>query len=186
MGNKITIDSSTLMNKVFEVIEAKNIFNIELEKISVIIHPSSYVHALVKYNNGMIKIIAHDTTMEIPIFNSMFNNQNRFEYNKPVNYDKLNNLNFQKVDKKKFPLIKILNLIPKKISLFETIVVSANDEIVRMFLNGNIEYDEISKKLLNFVKNKKFTKYKKKSPKHVNEIINLDKYVRFKINPKSV
>ena len=95
----------------------------------------------------MIKIIAHDTTMEIPIFNSIFNNQNRFEYNKPVNYDKLNNLNFQKVDKKKFPLIKILNLIPKKISLFETIVVSANDEIVRMYLKGNIEYDEISKKI---------------------------------------
>ena len=76
MGNKITVDSSTLMNKVFEVIEAKNIFNISLDQISVIIHPSSYIHAIVKFDNGMIKIIAHDTTMEIPIFNSIYENKN--------------------------------------------------------------------------------------------------------------
>ena len=63
------------MNKVFEVIEAKNIFNISLDQISVIIHPSSYIHAIVKFDNGMIKIIAHDTTMEIPIFNSIYENK---------------------------------------------------------------------------------------------------------------
>ena len=72
MGNKITVDSSTLMNKVFEVIEAKNIFKIKLNKISILIHPKSYVHAIIKFNSGMIKIIAHDTTMDIPIFNSIY------------------------------------------------------------------------------------------------------------------
>ena len=72
MGNKITVDSSTLMNKVFEVIEAKNIFKINLNKISILIHPKSYVHAIIKFNSGMIKIIAHDTTMDIPIFNSIY------------------------------------------------------------------------------------------------------------------
>ena len=186
MGNKITVDSSTLMNKVFEVIEAKNIFNISLDQISVIIHPSSYIHAIVKFDNGMIKIIAHDTTMEIPIFNSIYENKKKYHKIKNIDTDVLNNLNFQKVNYKKFPLIKILDLIPEKISLFETILVSANDEIVKMYLKGEIDYRDISKKLLSFIKNKKFTKYKKKTPRTLSEINALDRYVRFKLNPKGV
>ena len=63
-GKKITIDSSTLMNKVFEVIEAKKIFNLEYNQIGIIIHPQSFVHAILKFSDGMIKIIAHETTME--------------------------------------------------------------------------------------------------------------------------
>ena len=70
MGKKISIDSSTMMNKVFEVMETNKIFNIPLNKISILIHPSSYIHAIVKFSNGIIKIIAHDTSMKIPIFNS--------------------------------------------------------------------------------------------------------------------
>ena len=70
-GKKITIDSATLMNKVFEVIEAKNIFNLDYKKISILIHPKSYVHAIIKFKNGLIKIIVHDTDMKIPIFNSI-------------------------------------------------------------------------------------------------------------------
>ena len=72
MGKKISIDSATLINKIFEVIEAKKIFNIELNKIKIIIHPSSYVHALIKFDNGLINLVAHDTSMEIPIFNSLY------------------------------------------------------------------------------------------------------------------
>ena len=77
MGKKITIDSSTLMNKVFEVIEAKHIFELPYIKISILTHPNSYVHALVKFSNGLIKIIAHDTTMKIPIFNTIFTNDKK-------------------------------------------------------------------------------------------------------------
>ena len=57
MGKKITIDSATLMNKVFEVIEAKNIFNLPYNKISILTHPNSYIHAIIKFNNGLIKIL---------------------------------------------------------------------------------------------------------------------------------
>ena len=105
---------------------------------------------------------------------------------KNIDTDVLNNLNFQRVNYKKFPLIKILDLIPEKISLFETILVSANDEIVKMYLKGEIDYRDISKKLLFFIKNKKFTKYKKKTPRTLSEINALDRYVRFKLNPKGV
>jgi len=69
MGKKITIDSATLMNKVFEIIEAKKIFNIPYKRLKILVHPKSYVHALIKFNDGMIKIIAHDTNMTIPIQN---------------------------------------------------------------------------------------------------------------------
>ena len=65
MGPKISIDSSNMMNKVFEVIEAKKIFNVDYNKLNIIVHPSSYVHAIIKFNDGMVKIIVHDTTMEI-------------------------------------------------------------------------------------------------------------------------
>ena len=77
MGKKITIDSSTLMNKVFEIIEAKKIFNLSYNKLEILIHPQSYVHAIIKFNDGLIKIIAHETTMDIPIFNSIYYNEKK-------------------------------------------------------------------------------------------------------------
>ena len=73
-GKKISVDSATMINKVYEVIEAKNIFNLPYNKINILIHPNSYVHALLKFNNGLIKIVVHDTTMKIPIFNTLYNN----------------------------------------------------------------------------------------------------------------
>ena len=72
MGKKITIDSATLMNKLFEVIEAKNIFDIPYKKIEILIHPKSYVHAIIKFKNGLTKLLIHDTSMKIPIFNSIY------------------------------------------------------------------------------------------------------------------
>ena len=93
MGHKISIDSSTMMNKVFEIIEAKNIFQISLKKLSILIHPKSYIHAILKFNDGMIKIIAHDTTMEIPIFNSIYENCKKNFSSKNIDIKKLNNLN---------------------------------------------------------------------------------------------
>ena len=72
MGKKITIDSATLMNKVFEVIEAKNIFNLSYGKISILTHPKSYLHAITKFKNGLTKLLLHDPDMKIPIYNSIY------------------------------------------------------------------------------------------------------------------
>ena len=72
MGRKISIDSATLINKVYEVIEARNIFNMPLDKIEIIIHPKSYVHAIVKFKNALIKILIHEPDMKIPIYNSLY------------------------------------------------------------------------------------------------------------------
>ena len=72
MGKKISIDSSTMMNKLFEVIEAKKIFNITYSKIKILVHPKSYIHALVKFKSGITKILLHEPDMKIPIHNSIY------------------------------------------------------------------------------------------------------------------
>ena len=64
MGKKITIDSATMMNKVFEIIEAKKIFNLNYKQLEILIHPKSYLHAIVKFNNGLSKLLVHDTNMK--------------------------------------------------------------------------------------------------------------------------
>ena len=101
MGKKISIDSATLVNKLFEVIEAQRLFNIDIKKISIKIHHQSYIHSIIKFKSGLIKICAHEPDMSIPIANSLDKNFGYRSKNK-INFKILNNLNFIDVDKKKF------------------------------------------------------------------------------------
>ena len=186
MGAKISVDSSTLMNKVFEIIEAKKIFNIELKKFKILIHPNSYVHAIVKLKNGLTKIVAHDTDMKIPITNSLYLNENKFIKTKSINVKILNDLKLTEVNKKKFPLIKLLKEVPKNNTLFETLLVSMNDELVSLFLNKKISYDQISKNLLSQINLKCFSKYKRKKLNNLAQIEKLNNFVRLKTKTLSV
>jgi 1-deoxy-D-xylulose-5-phosphate reductoisomerase len=183
MGKKISIDSATMMNKVFEVIEAKNIFNLSYDKISILIHPESYVHAILKFNNGLIKIIGHETSMKIPIFNTLYLDTQKTLKTKNLDIKKLNNLNLNSVEYNRYPAVKLLHNLPKASSLYETVLVSANDELVKLFLEGKIEFTDIFTQLS---KLNKFNMYKKIKPNNVNEIIELNKYVRLKIATISV
>ena len=182
MGKKITVDSSTLMNKVFEIIEAKKIFNINYKKLSILIHPDSYIHALIDYKDGLKKIIAHDTTMEIPIFNSLYSNLDKSINSKELDIKKLNNLNLSKVNYQKFPVVKIIDKLPNNNSLFETVLVSANDRLVELYLNNKIQYLDISKKLNSILKLNEFVSMKKKYPQKIYQILKLNEYVRLKID----
>ena len=181
MGKKITIDSSTLMNKVFEVIEAKNIFNLEYKKIKIIIHPQSFIHALIQFSDGMLKIIAHETTMDIPIRNTIYNNHKKHFNYKNLNFNKLNNAKFLKVDTKKYPYVKIIDKLPKISSLYETVLVTANDEYVRLFLDKKIKYSDIINKTLKIINRKEFIKLKKILPSNISDVITTSKIVKDKI-----
>ena len=181
MGKKISVDSSTMMNKVFEVIEASKLFNVNYNKISIVVHPESYIHGLIIFNNGMIKIIGHETTMEIPIANTLYGNMD-FLRKTNLDLNKINKLQFRKIDKKKFPLINLFKFLENKNSLYETVLVSANDELVNKFLNKKIKYSEISKNLLKIMKIDEFIKLKKIRPKNISQIMKLNEYVRLKIN----
>ncbi len=181
MGKKISIDSATMMNKVFEVIETQKIFNLHKSRIKILIHEKSYVHAIIQFNNGLRKILAHDTNMSIPIFNTIYENDQKTFISKNLNIKNLNDLNFKFIDNRKFPLMKILDLIPDKNSLFETVLVSANDELVNLFLKNKISFNYLQKKLIDLVKSKEFLTYKKKKPNNIKQIEQLASQVRLKI-----
>ena len=186
MGKKISTDSATMINKVYEVIEAKKIFNITYQKIKILIHPKSYVHAILKFNNGLTNIIVHDTTMRVPIFNTLFLNTNRHLNTKKINTKILNNLDLRNVNLIRYPMVKLLNLLPNNHSLFETVIVSANDKLVELFLNNRIKFTDIQKSLFKFVKKKEFQKFKKILPKKIEDITNLNDYVRSKIDKNNI
>tara|TARA_B100000674_G_scaffold495112_1_gene521504 strand:+ start:33 stop:1190 length:1158 start_codon:yes stop_codon:yes gene_type:complete len=181
MGKKISIDSATMMNKVFEVIETQRIFELSKTKIKILIHDKSYVHAIVKFKNGINKILVHDTNMKIPIFNSIYQNVNKSIVSKDLDIKKLNSLNLKNIDINRFPLLKILKSIPDQNTLFETVVVSANDELVNLFLNNKISYSELHKKLLSIINLRRFKAYKKKKPLNISQINTLNNSVRLKI-----
>ena len=188
MGKKISIDSATLMNKIFEIIEAKKIFDIEFKKFDILIHPKSYIHAIVKLKNGLIKIVAHDTNMQIPISNSIYMHSfnKKFIQTKEIDLNILNSLNLQKVNVKKFPVIKILNKMSKNNSLFDTILVSINDELVNLFLKDKINFLDISSKICNLINLPVFSKYKLQKPKNLAQIEKLNEFVRLKTRALSV
>jgi 1-deoxy-D-xylulose-5-phosphate reductoisomerase len=185
MGKKISIDSATLVNKLFEVIEAQRLFDIDINKISIKIHPHSYIHSIIKFKSGLIKICAHEPNMSIPITNSLDMNYNNIYKNK-INFQILNNLNFTDVDKKKFPVIKILEKYPNHCSLFDTALVSINDELVDLFLSKKISFQDIFKYLLHFLNLKSIQKLKKIIPKNYMEISNINEFVRLKIKNLSI
>jgi len=184
MGKKISVDSATMINKVYEVIEAKNIFNIPYQNIEIIIHPKSYIHALIKFTNGLTTIIAHDTTMKIPIFNSLYSKSDKKIFTNTINFKTLNNLNLSKLNSIRYPMIRLLKILPSKSSLFETVIVAANDTLVDLFLNKKINFINIQKELFKILKLKEFNKFKKISPKKLEDVIKLNDYVRLKVLKK--
>ena len=186
MGKKITIDSATMMNKVFEIIEAKKIFDLDYKQLEILTHPKSYLHAIVKFNNGLSKLLVHDTNMTIPIFNSIYFNTDKKLKSKNIDIDALNNLNLKKIDNIRFPVVKILNNLDKEDSLFETIIVTANDKLVELFLNNKIKFTDISNMLLKICDIAEFKKFKSIKPRNIKEIHNLSNYVSLKIDTMSV
>ena len=100
----------------------------------------------------MIKLIAHETTMKIPIFNTIYSDSIKKIKSKEINLKNLNKLNLNKVSNRRFPIIKLLKLLPEKHSLFETVIVSANDTLVELFLKNKIKYIDIQKKLFTYKK----------------------------------
>ena len=112
MGKKISIDSSTMMNKILELIEAQKLFSFPLNKFSIVIHPESLVHAIIKYKNGITTFLYHEPDMVIPISNAIYNSN--FDINNlPKNsiYQKKifnKKLNFYRPDVRKYPSLKLI------------------------------------------------------------------------------
>ena len=179
MGKKISVDSATLVNKLFEVIEAQRLFGIDIKNIDNKIHRQSYIHGIVNFKNGLIKICAHKPIMTIPIENSLMSKINLTNRNN-VDYKILNNLKLTDVDKKKFKVINILKKYPNHCSLFDTALVTINDELVNLFLKNRISFNEISDNLIKLLEKKEIQLLKKRIPKNFNEIYRINELVRLK------
>ena len=185
MGKKISIDSATMMNKIFEIIEAVKIFNLDLSKFGIVIHPKSYIHAIVQFKTGISKLLVHETSMEVPIFNSIYQNNEKYEYKKNnFEFNMLNGINFIKPNDKKFPFLKLLKNLKIKSSYFEIILVAINDALVKKYINDQISYIFLQKKLIKLIKDPYFTKYYKLSPNNINDINNMVKIVNAYLNKK--
>jgi 1-deoxy-D-xylulose 5-phosphate reductoisomerase len=128
-------------------------------------------------------MLTHETSMQVPIFNSLYQNNSNHSYSKKnFEFNNLNGLNFIKPDDTKFPFLKLLKSIRIKNSYFEIILVSLNDELVKQYLNDKISYDLLQKKLLKLIKHPYFTKYYKLTPNNINDVKNMVKKVNLYLN----
>ena len=180
MGKKISVDSANLMNKVFEVIEAYKFFGFKKKKYRIMIHPQSYVHSIICFKNGLIKMILYNADMKIPISNILYGRKNKFSNLSKIKSKVLNDMTFQEVDKKKFPSVKLI----KKCftSGFSTsIVVNASNEVlVGLFLKGKIGFLDIVKTINKIFKDKEFKKYAKTKARSIKSIKIVDNWARKK------
>ena len=171
MGKKISTDSASMMNKVFEVIEASKIFKLDAKKINIVVHPKSLIHAIVVFKNGLIKVLIHNTSMEIPIFNIIFKDDKvNFYKETDINFKNLNGINFLKPDHKKFPYVNILKNYKSKNTYFDIILVTINDILVSLFLKKKISFVNMQNLLLKLINNDYFKQYYDKKPKNINDL----------------
>ena len=140
MGKKISIDSANMMNKFFEIIEACKLFKFNKNKYKILIHPQSYVHSIVRFKNGLIKMILYNTDMKIPISNTIYQKNNSFSNKSKIDSKILNKLSFEKVNLKKFPSIKLIRKCFKMGYSTPIIINASNEVLVSMFLKQKINF----------------------------------------------
>lgn len=173
MGKKVTIDSSTMMNKGFEVIEAKWLFGVEPEKIQVVVHRKSLVHSMVQFEDGTIMANIGPTSMEIPIAYAL-NYPNRLKNNlEKLDLFEIRKLEFEKPDLEKFKCLKLAFEAIKKGHSAQVVLNAADEVLVNAFLEGKIKYTDIPKMI-----EKMLDLHKPEKLDTIDKILELDKRAR--------
>jgi 1-deoxy-D-xylulose-5-phosphate reductoisomerase len=153
MGKKITIDSASMANKGLEIIEACHCFDSTVEKIKVVIHPQSIVHSMIRLCNGTLYAQLSKPDMRHPISDALY-----FPRTSQINFDNLNfdslNLEFEKPDQKKFPMLRLAFEAAKQGGLYPCAYNAANEEAVTAFLNNEINFLDIPKITSHVLENK--------------------------------
>lgn len=175
MGAKVTIDSSTMMNKGFEIIEAKWLFDVDPSQIEVVVHRKSIVHSMVQYKDGTIMASLGPTAMQIPIAYAL-NYPERLEnqINK-LNLFDIRDLTFEKPDLNKFKCLRLAYEAIQKGHSFQVILNAANEILVDEFLNRKIKYTDIPNGI-----EKVMNMYEKRELNSVDEILAFDEEVKKK------
>lgn len=155
MGNKITIDSATLMNKGLEVIEAQWLFNMELSKIEVLIHPQSIIHSMVSYIDGSIIAQLGVPDMRIPIQLALTWPERKTNGFGRVNFSEIKPLTFEKPDMEAFPCLKLALRAASAGGSMPAVMNAANEIAVSLFLDGKISFTNIAELIENVMNNHK-------------------------------
>ena len=143
MGRKITIDSSTLVNKGLEVIEAKWLFDVDIDQIEVVVHPQSIIHSMVEYVDGAIIAELGTPDMKLPIQYAIYYPERRFLPGDRVDFATLSQITFEKPDMDTFYGLKLAMDAGKAGGSLPTVFNAANELAVSKFLNRKIKYLEI-------------------------------------------
>lgn len=154
MGSKITIDSATMMNKGFEVIEAHYLFDMPYEKIKTILHPQSIVHSMVEYKDGSIKALIGTADMRNPIAYALYYPHHKYE-GKKLNLIGLN-LEFKELQTKRYPCLGYAYLAAEKGGIYLAVLNAANEAAVYLFLNDYIKFLEIEKIIYEAITDNKY------------------------------
>lgn len=147
MGDKISVDSSTLMNKGLEVIEAYHLFGLEKEQISVVVHPESVVHSMVEYQDGNIIAQLSEPDMQLPLQYALFYPKRLARKRTTWDFLQKQSLTFLPPDTEKFPCLEFAWRALGEKSSFACTLNAANEELVRRFLQEEISWREISLRL---------------------------------------
>ena len=160
MGEKITVDSATMMNKGFEVIEAHHLFNVPFEQIKVLIHRNSIVHSMVEFNDYSICAQLASADMHLPI-NYAINGKKHIKCDiiEPLNLSRLSNLSFEELDNDRFPLVNVAIECALKGGIYPTILNAANEVAVGLFLKGLIKFNDIENIINEELNNINYIKY---------------------------
>jgi len=168
MGKKITIDSATLMNKGLEVIEAHYLFDIDYDKIEVVIHPESIIHGLVEYVDGTVLSNLSNPDMKIPILYAISYPDRWVNSVNYLNFFEISKLSFHKPDFNKFPLLELAYDYGKKGSFYPIVLTVADEIVVNKFLNKEIKFTKIPVLIEKIVKDLSFS-----TPKTLEDVINI-------------
>lgn len=175
MGKKVTIDSSTMINKGFEVIEAKWLFDVDPNQIEVVVHRQSLVHSMVQFKDGTIMANIGPKSMQIPIAYAL-NYPKRLNNNiEKLDLFKVSELKFEKPDLDKFKCLKLAYTAIEKGHCYQVILNAADEILVDAFINKKINYTQIPlgiEKLINI--------YEERELKDIDEILEFDKEVKSK------
>lgn len=152
MGRKITIDSSTMVNKGLEVIEAKWLFNVDVDQVQVVVQPQSIIHSMVEYVDGAIIAELGTPDMKLPIQYALYYPERRFLPGDRVDFWTLGKLEFEKPDTDTFYGLELAYEAGRKGGSLPTVFNAANELAVSQFLNREIKYLEITEIIENCMK----------------------------------
>ena len=155
MGRKITIDSSTMVNKGLEVIEAKWLFGVTVDQIQVVVQPQSIIHSMVEYEDGAVIAQLGTPDMKLPIQYALYYPERRYLPGERLDFGTLTQITFEKPDMETFYGLKLAFEAGRRGGSFPTVLNAANERAVAMFLDRKIRYPEIPEIIQSCMENHK-------------------------------